>query len=173
MINTGPVTSHTVLLNLFPATQKHESSEVKNKNFTFNLEDMKRIKKVYGSTVVPSKQLSYSVSKESSKVKIGSTLVTSGDKHRHIKYPVQTRESKKQYSSMTFPLSNRRLEAVKPLKTQGSVEADSPRATTKQSIHGGTLEQKSGLKVPQPNMPKRTFFKTNGSKDSSKQSVKE
>ena len=55
MINTGPVTSHTVLLNLFPATQKHESSEVKNKNFTFNLEDMKRIKKVYGSTVVPSK----------------------------------------------------------------------------------------------------------------------
>jgi hypothetical protein len=97
MINTGPVTSHTVLLNLFPATQKHESSEIKTKNFTFNIDDMKRIKKVYGQTAVPSKKLSQSVSKDSSKVKIGSTLGHSSDKHRHIKYPVQARDSKNQY----------------------------------------------------------------------------
>lgn len=48
MINTGPVTSHTVLLNLFPASQKHESSHYKNKNFTFDVEGLNRIKKAYG-----------------------------------------------------------------------------------------------------------------------------
>ena len=31
MINTGPVTSHTVLLNLFPATQPHVEVEKKKK----------------------------------------------------------------------------------------------------------------------------------------------
>ena len=29
MINTGPVTSHTVLLNLFPTTQTHNDSDKK------------------------------------------------------------------------------------------------------------------------------------------------
>ena len=31
MINTGPVTSHTVLLNLFPATEHHVEVEKKKK----------------------------------------------------------------------------------------------------------------------------------------------
>ena len=51
MINTGPVTSHTVLLNLFPATQPHAEVEKKQRS-TFSFKecnnDMSRIKKVYG-----------------------------------------------------------------------------------------------------------------------------
>ena len=48
MINTGPVTSHTVLLNLFPTT--HTDAEKKQRSAMNHFKkDMKRIQKVYGA----------------------------------------------------------------------------------------------------------------------------
>lgn len=44
MINTGPVTSHTVLLNLFPTTQTHNEAEKKQRSAMSHFKkDMKRI----------------------------------------------------------------------------------------------------------------------------------
>ena len=95
MINTGPVTSHTVLLNLFQSsTQPHAEVEKKKSKlkqqqptFSFN-EDMKRMKRVYGGGGQVQKQNSTTSAATSDRKLIVGSTVLSRDKHRHIKYAV-------------------------------------------------------------------------------------